>query len=543
MVKYVCDLFLYKGVKTNMNNMSNKSLVSSGMVLTTSSGSVYTITDRVAKNGRKYQLISGGNLEQDNLVIFPVRGAMIGQPFQCHFMNVESNGAYANQTLTTSRIASARAVRPTNGLSMARPMEQVDMKQPRPRFKGADVAYSQPQMSPRPVKSVPEMIAERPNYNQGAMRATQDILSQKSAMALLQANRSEDMVKRAHGELGIPKFSYGKECVIKTKDNDIYHFHENWDSQNRSYFECRSNKFPGSVLYVESFDTDSIKPGKSLKINCLDVPANNEYHRGCSIKTSKISACEVEDNIYSEQSPVDNYSPSNSNNDMYQNVSPYMAPEVAMAVLAGDPGHYDSVVHPQPVVQETSRPKCQPVPPERREHMRLDNRPSADTICANINRIYGQDNANQRIRKEDNRGVAFPGYNPADFPNQEIENTAMQQVVTVNTQNDTYSFRENWDKNGMSYFECRCRKFGDNVHYVQSFNPDKIACGEPLVIRFLNVPENAGYHGRGILTTPVRSMNVKSVPRQFFDSRTLPSIDTSEEEMDRFDEMNHYNGL
>ena len=419
MVKYVCDLFLYKGVKTSMSNMNNKSLVSSGMVLTTSSGSVYTITDRVAKNGRKYQLISGGNLEQDNLVIFPVRGAMIEQPFQCHFMNVESNGPYANQTLTTSRIASARAVRPTSGLSMARPMEQVDMKQPKPRFKGADVAYSQPQMPPRPVKSVPEMIAERPNYNQGAMRATQDILNQK---------------------------------------NDIYH----------------------------QMDT---------------------------------------------------------HNDAYANISPYMAPEVAMAVLAGDSGHYDSVVHPQPAVQETPRPKCQPVPPERREHMRLDNRPSAGTICANINRIYGQDNANQRIRKEDNRGVAFPGYNPADFPNQEIENTAMQQVVTVNTQNDTYSFRENWDKNGMSYFECRCRKFGDNVHYVQSFNPDKITCGEPLVIRFLNVPENAGYHGRGILTTPVQSMNVKSVPRQFFDNRTLPSIDTSEEEMDRFDEMNHYNGL
>ena len=353
MVKYVCDLFLYKGVETIMSNMNNKALVSSGMVLTTSSGSVYTITDRVAKNGRKYQLISGGNLEQDNLVIFPVRGAMIGQPFQCHFMNVESNGAYANQILTTSRIASVRAVQPTNGLSVARPMEQVDMKQPKPRFKGADVSYSQSQVPPRPVKSV-------------------------------------------------------------------------------------------------------------------------------------------------------------------------------------------SVVHPQSAVQETLRPKLQPVPPERREHMRPDNRPGADTICANMNRIYGQGDASQRIRKEDNRGAAFPGYNSADFPNQEIENTAMQQVVTVNTQNDTYSFRENWDKNGMSYFECRCRKFGDNVYYTQSFNPDRIACGEPLVIRFLNVPENAGYHGRGILTTPVQSMSVKSVPRQFFDTRTLPSIDRSDEEMNRFDEMNHY---
>lgn len=418
-----------------MNNMSNKSLVSSGMVLTTSSGSVYTITDRVAKNGRKYQLISGGNLEQDNLVIYPVNGAMIGQPFQCRFMDVESNGPYANQTLTTSRIASARAVRPTNGLSMARPMEQVDMKRPKPRFKDANEVrngvrpqpYPQPQR-PRPIKSVPEMIAERPNYNQGAMRATQDILNQKS---------------------------------------DIYYQAER-----------------------QQMKSQSVQP----------MP----------------------------------------------NISPYMAPEVVEDIMAGNSGLYDSLGQAPQRAQEY--PKLQPLPPEQRRHMRPVE--SEVRVSSNPNRIYGQGNPNQRIRKEErvpvvpeSWGGAFPGYNPADFPNQEIENTAQQQVVTVNTQNDTYSFRENWDKNGMSYFECRCRKFGDNVHYVKSFNPDKIQCGEPLMIRFLNVPENGGYHGRGILTTDVQSVNVKSVSRQFFDSRTLPSIDRSEEEMDRFDEMNHYNGL
>ena len=431
-----------------MNNMSNKSLVSSGMVLTTSSGSVYTITDRVAKNGRKYQLISGGNLEQDNLVIYPVNGAMIGQPFQCRFMDVESNGPYANQTLTTSRIASARAVRPTNGLSVARPMEQVDMKRPKPRFKGADVAYSQPQR-PRPIKSVPEMIAERPNYNQGAMRATQDILNQKS---------------------------------------DIH--------------------------YQAERQQQRLEPVQSVR------------------------------------KPREAQSPFDPNNAIYKNISPYMAPEVVQDIMAGNLELYDALAQAHQREQENPTPqpvdRTYPNPASIPQHI---DRPRPNPV-PNPNRIYGQGNPNQRIRKEErvpvvpeSWGGAFPGYNPADFPNQEIENTAQQQVVTVNTQNDTYSFRENWDKNGMSYFECRCRKFGDNVHYVKGFNPDKIQCGEPLVIRFLNVPENGGYHGRGILTTEVQSVNVKSVPRQFFDTRTLPSIDRSEEEMDRYDEMNHYNGL